>query len=389
MIIMSFRAVTLRLRPNKHQQKVLEETRLVCMRLWNHLKDECIATYMESGRVMSVYDLNALIPPLKKEQPELRTVHSHTLQNVSKRVHDAVIGALRRKGKKAFRFPRSKGPKTYRCYEYVSPKDFRIEGDMLFLGKMNDVEGIRFRCSQRMTGDIRRCQIVKRKSHWYARILVEIEGEGTEWLEDYRTEVGMDLGLARLATMSDGTVFENIRFDKAMSEDIARIQRKMSEVEEGSSGWWKLRNRLENRFGRISDLRSNYLSHVAKSMVESYRFIAMEDIDIKKLVQKERRSTRRSQYNASWGILEDRLTRAAERSGTTVVEVDPRGTSQMCSGCGRIVAKDLSVRVHDCPHCGLVMDRDLNASKGASATGICVSSGVITESGQILVCPTS
>ena len=124
-------------------------------------------------------------------------------------------------------------------------------------------------------------------------------------------------------------------------------------------------------------------------MVESYRFIAMEDIDIKKLVQKERRSTRRSQYNASWGILEDRLTRAAERSGTTVVEVDPRGTSQTCSGCGRIVAKDLSVRVHDCPHCGLVMDRDLNASIGASATGICVSSGVITESGQIFVCPTS
>ena len=226
---MSFRAVTLRLRPNKHQQKVLEETRLVCMRLWNHLKDECIATYM-AGRVMSVYDLNALIPPLKKEQPELRNVHSRTLQNVSKRVHDAVVGALKRKGEKAFRFPRSKGPKTYRCYEYVSPKDFRVEGDMLFLGKMNDAGGIRFRCSQRMTGDIRRCQIVKRKSHWYARIIVEVQGEGTEWLEDYRTEVGMDLGLARLATMSDGTVLENIRFDKAMSEDIAKIQRKMSEV---------------------------------------------------------------------------------------------------------------------------------------------------------------
>ena len=389
MIIMSFKAVTLRLRPNKHQQKVLEETRLVCMGLWNHLKDECIATYMETGRVMSVYDLNALIPALKKEQPELRSVHSRTLQNVSRRVHDAVVGSLKRKGKKAFRFPRSKDAKRYRCYEYTSPKDFRIEGDLLFPGKMNDVGGIRFRCSQRMTGDIRRCQIVKRKSHWYARILIEIEGEGTEWLEDHRTEVWMDLGLARLATMSDGVVFENIRFDKAMSSDIAKIQRKMSEVEEGSSGWWKLKNRLENRFGRISDLRSNYLCHVAKSMVESYRFIAMEDIDIKKLVQKEWRSTRRSQYNASWGILEGRLTRVAERSGTTVVEVDPRGTSQMCSGCGRIVAKDLSVRVHDCPHCGLVMDRDLNASIGASATGICVSSEVITESGRIFVCPTS
>ena len=81
MNFMSFRAVTLRLRPNKHQQKVLEETRLICMRLWNHLKDECIATYMETGRVMSVYDLNALIPPLKKEQPELLTVHSSSIRS--------------------------------------------------------------------------------------------------------------------------------------------------------------------------------------------------------------------------------------------------------------------------------------------------------------------
>ena len=94
------------------------------MRLWNHLKDECIATYMETVRVMSVYDLNALIPPLKKEQPELLTVHSHTLQNVSRRVHDAVVGSLKRKGEKAFRFPRNKDAKRYRCYEYVSPKDF-------------------------------------------------------------------------------------------------------------------------------------------------------------------------------------------------------------------------------------------------------------------------
>ena len=167
---MSFRAVTLRLRPNKHQQKVLEETRLVCMRLWNHLKDECVATYMESGRMMSVYDLNALIPPLKKEQPELRSVHSRTLQNVSRRVHDAVVGSLKRKGEKAFRFPRSKNAERYRCYEYTSPNDFRIERDLLFLGKMSDAGGIRFRCSQRMTGDIRRCQIVKRKDSSGTRV---------------------------------------------------------------------------------------------------------------------------------------------------------------------------------------------------------------------------
>ena len=90
---MSFRAITLRLRPNKHQQRRVEDTRLVCLHLWNRLKDECVATFMETGRLMSVYDLNALIPPMKEEHPEMRSVHSRTLQNVSVRVHDAVAKA--------------------------------------------------------------------------------------------------------------------------------------------------------------------------------------------------------------------------------------------------------------------------------------------------------
>ncbi len=367
---MSFRAIVLSLRPNKHQQKRLEETRLICMWLWNYLRDECIAEFMETNMVMSVIDLNALITPLKREHPELWSVHSNTLQNVSARVRNSVMGALRRRDEDgAFRFPRSKTPKTFRCFEYTSPKDFTVDGDRISLGKMRDAGGIRFKCSQKIVGDIKRCQIVKRKSHWYAHLIVEIQGEGTEWLEGRRIDAGMDLGLKQLATISDGEVYDNIRYDRTASKDIARIHSKLSGLEEGSVEWIKQKCRLDNRFGRIADLRRNYLCHVAKDMAENYRFIAMEDIEIKKLVQKEWQSTRRSQYNASWGILEGCLTRAADRSGTTVVKVDPRGTTQMCSGCGCIVPKTLSDRVHRCTHCGLVMDRDLNASLNILAAG--------------------
>ncbi len=133
---MSFRAIVLSLRPNKHQQKRLEETRLICMWLWNYLRDECIAEFMETNMVMSVIDLNALITPLKREHPELWSVHSNTLQNVSARVRNSVMGALRRRDEDgAFRFPRSKAPKTFRCFEYTSPKDFTVDGDRISLGK--------------------------------------------------------------------------------------------------------------------------------------------------------------------------------------------------------------------------------------------------------------
>ena len=66
-------------------------------------------------------------------------------------------------------------------------------------------------------------------------------------------------------------------------------------------------------------------------------------------------------------LLEQTLTTCrflykAESAGVEVRLVNPRNTSQMCSGCGKIVPKELKDRVHCCPHCGLVMDRDLNAS---------------------------
>ena len=58
-----------------------------------------------------------------------------------------------------------------------------------------------------------------------------------------------------------------------------------------------------------------------------------------------------------------------EETGGRVVFVDPRGTSQRCSGCGEVVVKSLSVRVHVCPFCGLVLDRDLNASRNVLEIG--------------------
>jgi putative transposase len=60
----------------------------------------------------------------------------------------------------------------------------------------------------------------------------------------------------------------------------------------------------------------------------------------------------------------------AEEAGRVCVLVDPEGTSQRCSRCGRVVKKSLAVRVHDCPICGLKMDRDENAAINILALGL-------------------
>lgn len=102
---------------------------------------------------------------------------------------------------------------------------------------------------------------------------------------------------------------------------------------------------------------------VSLDIVKGYNMIIMEDLDIRQLRSRSISSGLNISYNdCSLGLLRQRIFCKAMEAGRTIVLVDPRNTSQMCSGCGRIVHKELSDRVHYCPYCKLTMDRDLNAS---------------------------
>ncbi|MDG6919926.1 MAG: transposase [Nitrososphaerota archaeon] len=74
--------------------------------------------------------------------------------------------------------------------------------------------------------------------------------------------------------------------------------------------------------------------------------------------------------DATWGQLRRMTAYKAERRGGRVVLVEPRGTSQKCSGCGTAVPKGLDERTHWCLNCGLALDRDVNAARNISATGL-------------------
>ena len=82
------------------------------------------------------------------------------------------------------------------------------------------------------------------------------------------------------------------------------------------------------------------------------------------------RSMNRSIADVAWGRLIAFTEEKAIAAGRTVKKVPPQGTTQRCSGCGEIVTKDLSDRIHDCPYCGLVLDRDHNAALNILALGL-------------------
>lgn len=88
--------------------------------------------------------------------------------------------------------------------------------------------------------------------------------------------------------------------------------------------------------------------------------MAFEDLRIKNMLQNHRLA--KSISDAAWNQLIQYTMYKAENAGRVVVLVEPRDTSKKCSGCGRVVEKSLDVRVHTCPECGLIMDRDQNAA---------------------------
>ena len=174
-----------------------------------------------------------------------------------------------------------------------------------------------------------------------------------------RNAVGIDVGLTTLATLSDGTDVPNPRWTKQEEDHLALANQDLARKMNGSKNRAKSKERLRRVHQRITGLRSSYLMGVAKQLVKEYDLIAHEKLNIRGMVQSR---FAKSIMDAAWGQLIHRLNCEAEYAGKWVVPVNPRGTTQLCSGCGEKVPKKIWDRHHDCPKCGLSLGRDHNAA---------------------------
>jgi len=208
--------------------------------------------------------------------------------------------------------------------------------------------------------------------NWYACFSCEVEPVP---LPPTDRMTGVDAGLTHFATLSTGEHIPNPRFFRQDEKALAKAQRRLSACEEGTPEHRRLIRVVQHIHQRIANRRRDFAHKVSRRLVDEFQFIAFEDLDIQEMQNGNHRAMNKSIADVAWGQLERYTSFKAEEAGRTVVRVDPRGTTQECSGCGEIVHKDLSVRVHHCPRCGLVLDRDENAALNILARGLaCVGS---------------
>jgi putative transposase len=328
----------------------LDDTLALCCELYNaSLQERRDAYRLERKSICYVEQANQL-PDIKKIRSDVASIHSQVLQDVLKRVEKAFDGFFRRvKTKQKAGFPRFRSRKRYDSFTYAQ-SGFSVNDCKLRLSKIGDV---RIKLHRPIEGKIKTLTITRSATgKWYACFSVEVEPHP---LPANNRAVGIDVGLSHFATLSTGEQIANPRFFRTDEKALAKAQRKEKR---------KAARRIHER---IANRRRNFAHQLSHALISTFGIIAFEDLNIKGMVKNHCLAL--SISDAAWNQLIQCTTYKAEYAGREVRTVDPRNTSKLCSACGLMVEKDLSVRVHHCS-CGLTLDRDVNAAINILARGL-------------------
>lgn len=352
-----------RLCPTHKQRTLLGNALELCRWVYNETLATRKAAWEREQRTVSLYDSNKLLTGWKKDKPELAQVHSQVLQNVQERVDLAYKAFFRRvKAGEKPGFPRFKGKGRYDSLTYKQ-SGFALQEKGLLVSKIGLVKIIQHRPIE---GQIKTLTLQRDAvGNWYACFSCIVEPKP---LPPSEKAVGVDVGLHTFATLSNGEKISNPRFFRKDEKALAKAQRRLSKAEKDTPERAKRRKVVSHIHQRIANRRRDFAHKLARQLVNEYGILAFERLNEQGMLQNHHLA--KSIQDAAWNQLVQFATYKAEEAGRRMVLVNPNGTSQRCSRCGVTVPKDLSVRTHDCPVCGLNIDRDENAAVNILALGM-------------------
>lgn len=346
-----------RLYPTKNQVYKLENAIETCRILYNSCLVDRRNHYERTGKGLSRIDQQRIIVADKARMPLLREVHSQVLQDVLFRVERAFKAFFRRlaeKDKKAG-YPRFKGKERYNSITYPQKPGFSFKEGKLVLSKIGH---IKIKMHRQIEGKVKTCTIVRDSDRWYA--CFSIEKMPLRIVPPSNKCIGIDVGIKNFAVLSDGAFIENPKYLIKSETKLARLQKSLSRKKKGSSNRGKAKLLVARLHQTIRNQRADFHHKISRQIVDSYGTITVEDLQIRNMVKNHHIA--KSISDAGWGLFLAKLAYKAEEAGRLFEKIAPNNTSQICSGCGEKVLKSLSIRIHKCPFCGLILDRDENAA---------------------------
>ena len=330
----------------------------------------------ESWRLLrksvSLYDQMKSLTEIRAADAEIAAMSVHVQRSALKRVDEAFKAFFRRvKNGETPGHPRFKAFGRYRSFSFpMGKRSITGEGRSARLHIPNFGE-VRMNMYRPLKGEPLEVTIRRDSSgRWWAAISCDLGAAPSTPEPSTITAndvLGADMGISSLVAFSDGVILENPRHFELSAAKLARRQREHARKRKGSKSKERARKLVAKTHQHIANQRTDLFRKSACNTIARCKVVVFEDLNIVGLT----RGMLGKHVNlAAWNRYRQITTCKAEEAGKLVLLVDPRYTSQLCSGCGELVPKELDERWHHCPHCGVSLDRDVNAARVIKARGI-------------------
>lgn len=354
------------LRPTEDQDKLLDFLLWQSRNVYNMALGQRITTYQETGHGLSYSKQWEHFREVRHAEADtLGKLNASSVQQLLRRLDKSFTAFFRRmKSGETPGFPRFKNKDRFKSIEYTYGDGCKLRSD----------EHGRYSFYIQNVGEIRMCYhrpipknskikhvVLKYTNHrWYVCLMLELVQDPVV-SRLLQKAIGIDMGLKSLLAFSDGTLVENPRWLRESLDELRIKQRHAARQRRGSKNQQKTYYQIAKLHAKISNQRMDYLHKTSRELVNKYDLIAIEDLSLG--FMNKNHNLALSSHDAGLGIFRQMLEYKAEEAGVQVKAVNPYNTSQICSNCRKIVSKTLAVRVHTCPNCGLVIDRDVNAAR--------------------------
>ena len=361
----TYKAYKLRIYPTDSQRELIEKTFGCTRYIYNNFLVERKNKYEESKTKVHVYEQLHELTDLKREKEWLREIDSCALQACVYNLDDAFQKFFRGNGYPKFRakgvhdsFRTNNTLSTYKNKKYETIRvDFNKR--IITLPKLKEVKFRGYRTTKEIVGKIKSATISKDGNKYFVSILVEVPF--TKYSINPTSIVGLDLGIKNFIVTSNGEKLKNEV--KINEKRLKGLQKWLSRCKPGSKNRYKVKLKIQRLYLKIRNARKHMIYKLANNILKENDIVAVETLDIKSMYQVHKIAKHLKNIPISEFIRV--LKYKSNWLGKKIIEINKYyPSSQCCNRCDykNEEVKDLSVRKWTCPKCGMIHDRDINAS---------------------------
>ena len=344
------------------EQKVLLAKTFGCCRwFYNFALNLTNETYKATGKGLSRNEIINKLPELKKEKEWLTEVPSQALQQVALDLSSAFLNFFEKRAK----FPKFKKKGNKQSVRF--PQGIKLDGEYLTLPKLKKVY---CKVSRLPEGKLKSVTMSMTPSGKYFASCLYDDGIDLPKQNSEGKAVGIDLGIKDFAITSDGSKYGNPNHYRKYEQKLAKKQKQLAKKQKGSNNRNKARKAVAKVHEKITRCREDFLHKLSRKLVDENQVIVVENLAVKNMVKNHKLA--KSISDCGWGQFCTMLKYKAEWEGKYYIEVDRFfPSSKTCNHCLHQMDKlSLDIRSWQCPKCGTIHDRDINAAKNIRDEGL-------------------